>query len=77
MGVRLFCTDETLPLPWPVALELSCDGNHGLFPPAPQRFEGGGFITQHAAAMRAGWLERQDGERQWLCPCCSGKVTRK
>lgn len=76
MGVRLFCADEKLPIPRPVTLELTCDGEHGLFPPDPQRFDGaGGFIAHHAAAMRAGWLERHDtGERQWLGPCCSGKT---
>lgn len=34
----------------------------------------GGFIAQHAAAMRAGWLETFDHRgRVFLGPCCSGK----
>jgi len=77
MGIRIFCADETAPYPRPVALELCCDEveAHGLFPPEPQRFDcDGDFITQHAAAMKTGWLERNtDDGRKWLGPCCSGK----
>ena len=75
MPLRIFCTDSTLPYPLPVTLELTCDGDHGLFPPTPQRFDDAdGFIAQHASAMAAGWLERvTDDGRVWLGPCCSGK----
>jgi hypothetical protein len=71
MSLRLFCRDESAPIPRQVIMELSCDGDHGLFPPAPARFEQDGFIAQYAAAMKAGWLDRQD---VMLGPCCSGKA---
>ncbi len=71
MPLRLFCPDETAPIPRAVVLELSCDGDHGLFPPAPVRFEQDGYIAKYAAAMKAGWLDRQD---KIFCPECSGKL---
>jgi hypothetical protein len=70
MSLRLFCSDETAPVPRAVVLEMRCDGDHGLFPPDAARFEQHGFIAQYAAAMKAGWLDRQDSV---LCPQCSGK----
>lgn len=78
MGLRIFCPDETAPLPRPVVLELACDGDHGMFgPPAPVRFEQDDFVKQHAAAMRAGWLETHDASGPiFLGPCCSGKRPR-
>lgn len=68
--------------PLPVALVLTCDGDHGLMllPPTEQRFEHPlGYIAMHAMAMRAGWIERQDANRGriWLGPCCSGKTGRE
>ena len=80
MGIRIFTVDEATPVPRRSILELICDGEHAdLFAPSPQRFEHpDGFIGQHAAAMRAGWIERQDGSRGrvWIGPCCSGKEPR-
>jgi hypothetical protein len=40
-----------------------------------QLFHDDGYLAQHSAAMRAGWLERYaGGGRLWLGPCCSGKA---
>src|SRR5258708_37799611 len=80
--LRILCEDDPEPMskgapyPRPVVLELTCDGEHGLFEPTRQTFwHAAGFIAQHTAAMRAGWLERViDGERHWFGPCCSGKT---
>lgn len=75
MGLRILCPDESAPFPRPVVLELTCDGDHGLFPPTPKRFEHrDGFVGEHADAMASGWLERQAPRgRIFLGPCCSGK----
>jgi hypothetical protein len=74
MGITIFCKDETAPYPRPLVLALTCDGEHGLLPATVEHFEHpGGFIAQHAMAMKAGWLERGNGERLWFGPCCSGK----
>lgn len=75
MGLRIFCPDDTVPVPRPVFMELICDGDdHGLLP-AEMVFREGGVIEQLGAAMRAGWKETYtgDGEKRWLGPCCSGK----
>lgn len=71
MGLRLFSPDPSGPIPRRVVLELTCDGDHGLFPPTVARFEQVGFMAQHAAAMKAGWLDRNESV---LGPCCSGKA---
>lgn len=71
VGLRLICPEPDAPIPRAVVLELTCDGDHGLFPMAATRFEGSGFIAQYSAAMRAGWLDRYD---KVLCPACSGKT---
>lgn len=51
-----------------VEIECSCG--------VRQRFTNpDGYVGSHAAAMQAGWLERQTPEgRLWLCPACSGKA---
>jgi hypothetical protein len=73
MGIRIFVPDEAAAIPRAVVLELTCDGDHGFLPPA-QTFAQGGFISQHDAAMRAGWKEAQGPNgRLWMGPCCSGK----
>lgn len=69
--------DALAPVPRRTILELRCDVVHGLFPPPVAIFNQGGFVENHAAAMRAGWLERQGSQgRLWLCPECSGKAGR-
>lgn len=72
MGIKISCGD---PLPGgTVLLRLECDVASDIFCRGFESFETGeGFIGCHALAMKAGWLERQDGERKWLCPRCSGK----
>jgi hypothetical protein len=74
VSLRLFCPEPSAPPPRRVMLELRCDGDHGLFPPEPGRFERDGFVAQYGAAMQAGWLDRQEAV---LCPDCSGKAARK
>jgi hypothetical protein len=58
-----------------VHLELRCDGDHGLLPPAPALFDQDCIVQQLSAAMRAGWKETFNaaGEKCWLGPCCSKK----
>lgn len=77
--MRIVCIDETAPYPKPSALLLTCDGDHGLFPPAEEGFaHPDGFIAQHAQAMREGWRESFDSARGrvFFGPCCSGKTIR-
>jgi len=74
MGLALFCPDPDAPIPRAVHLELACDGDHGLFPPAPAIFAQPSYVEQYAAAMAAGWRETsRAGRRLFLGPCCSGK----
>ena len=72
MTLRLFSPDPAAPPPRPVVLELSCDGDHVA--PVRARFEQDGFIAQYAAAMKAGWLDRQETV---FCPECSGKSNER
>lgn len=73
MALRLYALDPNVPIPRPVVLEFTCTADHGLFAPRPAKFVETGFITAYQAAMRAGWLDRQDG---MLCPECSGKLAK-
>lgn len=59
-----------------IVVTLECDSDaREMFCRGFETFESlDGFIGCHAAAMKAGWLERQSTQgRQWLCPTCSGK----
>src|SRR5579862_7515522 len=67
MSLRLLCPEPLAPIPRRIVLELRCDGDHGLFPPEPGRFDEDGFIASYSRAMQAGWLDRQDSV---LCPEC-------
>jgi len=77
MSSSIQCVSEFDPLPRETVLVLTCDGDHGLFPPdfvvIPHQ---DGFIAQHANAMRMGWRESVSDSkgRQWFGPCCSGKI---
>lgn len=71
MGIKI--SGEPFAVP---TLELTCDGDHGLFPAVARFHHGDGFIGEHRLAMAAGWLERQGSQgRLWLCPECSRKAT--
>jgi len=75
MGLQI-SGDEHGPYPRASRLILTCDAigcsNGAVFA------DGQGFIAQHRAAMATGWLERRDeGERQFLCPACSGKRSQR
>jgi hypothetical protein len=66
--------DESAPVPREMVLELTCDGDHGLFRPPPAIFSGPGWLNHYALA--AGWRTPSKGtERLWLCPQCSGPQT--
>jgi hypothetical protein len=68
-------THETGPYPRTVTVTLACDAPTDLMCRGFADFTSpDGFIGAHAAAMAAGWLERQATQgRQFLCPACSGK----
>jgi hypothetical protein len=63
------------PFPLPVAVDLECDEASEFFCRGIETFTSEeGFVGAHAAAMKAGWLERNGPNgRMWLCPRCSGK----
>lgn len=71
MSISIFVTGDIVPSP--AVLSLACDrkpcsGNETFI-------YQDGYTGSHAAAMQAGWLERQTPEgRLWLCPACSGKA---
>jgi len=75
MGLRIFCLDESAPIPRDTILELTCDGNHGFFSIKPQRFDHPeGFIVQRHAATKIGWLEKTVNERRlFFCSNCRHK----
>jgi hypothetical protein len=75
MGILIYSPDQTAPVPRHVVLKLTCDGDHGLFPPGAVVFDDpSGFVAQHHAAVTSGWLETSDERgRVFLGPCCSGK----
>lgn len=61
--------------PYPIAVDLTCDEPKGMFCINGTFQHPDGFIAIHAAAIKAGWLERYaDRGRLWLCPACSGKA---
>lgn len=66
---------ERGPYPRMITLTLACDSSTDIFCRGFEDFTSpDGFIACHAAAIKAGWLERQASEgRFWLCPRCSGK----
>jgi hypothetical protein len=74
MGITIGC-DEAAIIHRGVSVTLECDAATEWFCRGFERFSSDdGFIGAHAAAMAAGWLERQVSQgRQWLCPACSGK----
>jgi hypothetical protein len=76
MGIAIANADE--PPPCGIVVTLECDAADDVADFFCRGFEtfqhADGFIGCHAAAMKAGWLERQSTQgRQWLCPACSGK----
>lgn len=74
MGIAIANADE--PPPCGIVVTLECDSDaREMFCRGFETFQhADGFIGCHAAAMKAGWLERQSTQgRQWLCPACSGK----
>jgi hypothetical protein len=75
MGLKLDAERDCAPYPVPVFTMMTCDGDHGLFAPAPQRFDSDGHTWTMARILRAGWKETYtaDGRKLWLGPCCSGK----
>lgn len=81
MGLAIYAVNPRGPIPLKTVLELRCDMRHGLFPPPPAIFDcsTGGYAGAHAAAMAAGWLERQEAHvgRVWICPECSGKLAKR
>lgn len=66
---------EGPPYPIPVAMVMTCDGDHGLFGQATQTFDDpAGNAKQYSDAMAAGWKEDlRSSDRRFLCPACSGK----
>jgi hypothetical protein len=77
--IRSNAVDRTEPraFPLPVAVDLACDAPTQMFCRGTETFTSPeGFVGAHAAAMAAGWLERQSTRgRLWLCPSCSGKAS--
>ena len=57
------------PLP-NIDISLTCEGDHGMFPPQPTHYIGGDYIALMGEASAAGWRKRGD---RLLGPCCSGK----
>jgi len=77
MGIIIAVTGRSPTPPIGVSVTLECDEATAFFCRGFEVFEHeDGFIGAHAAAMKAGWLERQSPRgRLWICPRCSGKVS--
>lgn len=76
MPLLIRAIDESAPPPRATVLELTCDGDHGLFAAEAQSFHGPSLIEQWSAAIDCGWKETRIGVRRvFLGPRCSGKKT--
>lgn len=73
MGIIIAAIRKTPPCG--VSVTLECDQPEEIFCRGFEVFQhDDGYIGAHAAAMDAGWLERQSPRgRMWICPACSGK----
>jgi hypothetical protein len=75
LGIKISAHGKRIPKK--ITLELICDADHGSEEVYEVFEQEGGYITQYAAAMKAGWKEtRTDDGRQFVCPLCSGKVRK-
>jgi hypothetical protein len=71
MSIRLFCPDETAPVPRAVWMELNCDGPHCGLVEEFATFRQDGYIAQRRAASQSGWVFTGDGKHYG--PYCSKK----
>lgn len=67
MTLRIF-SDETVPSPRPITLELGCDGDHGLFPAPTFTRTAMLMLPSRQEATDVGWLIGSAGAV--LCPEC-------
>lgn len=73
VGLILDATREGPPWPVPTFIELTCDGDHGLFRAEPVRFDCDPWAaTALSLATAAGWKITAG---RALGPCCSGKTS--
>lgn len=71
MSLLIFA-DETSPPPRAVTVQITCDGEHGLFE-APVFCSRADYPAARSRATREGWAET--GGR-FLCPQCTGRSER-
>ena len=74
MILRYFALDPDGPIPRDVALDITCDGDHGFLDGTTERFPcggvGAGARPAIDLAIAAGW---KYSPPVTLGPCCSGK----
>lgn len=69
MGMVLIA-DRAKPIPYPITLLVSCDGDHGFLPTTVAFPADEGHPRD--SAMRSGW--KFDGEGRVLCPHCARRA---
>lgn len=71
MTLRIYAPNPTEGPPFDVALDLTCDGDHGFLEPTKAQFDCGWYPDATSAARQAGWKLTSGCH---LGPCCSGKA---
>lgn len=66
MSLSITCRDEAQPVPRDLVLTLTCDNDHGLFPPEPYRVVFTDFMAAASEATADGWKL----SNPVLCPAC-------
>lgn len=75
MGIIITSGPRAKEPPYGIVVMLECDAVEAFFCRGFETFEREDYVTAHADAMKAGWLERQSSSgRLWICPACSGKI---
>lgn len=64
----LLLADRSLPIPYPVMLIVTCDGDHGLLPAPVAEFDASHGHPRDPA-LRSGWKFSPDG--LVMCPDCA------
>lgn len=72
MGMTLLA-DRSKPIPYPITLLVSCDGDHGFLPTNAVFAANAADEHTRAPAMRSGW--KFDGEGRVLCPRCARRAS--
>jgi hypothetical protein len=72
MGVKIFAIGDGRE-----TIELTCDSPSHVGDARTAWFDSGSGSGNLALAIAAGWMERRNAKRAWLCPQCVERNTKK